>query len=242
MKYKLKMAVPEMRPGEDKLGYLKRLEKIANERMRQIEKRAGEPELKGIKGMAYRKAVGEIMTAQGPIVGNPRFTLKGITRNKNGQYSQKSLQARINMVSRFLGSASSSIREFKKTVSRSVNTLNRRYHTDMGVSEWERIFDDKNFEELKKKLGSDVVVQAIAIGSRISETRLRKILQKDKMVRVMYVEEKFNIGGTKEEKEAYKKWKEEKQHRIDEVASEMVTDALKDKDVQMLIYGKVITE
>ncbi len=176
---KYKMRLPERNPFEKPIQYLKRIEKAANERMRQLEKLSESKEYKGVKEFAYRSAAYDIAHLFQKEGGLPRFGLKGIRKTKEGGYNEQDVEARIRSVERFMAAPSSTKGGINKVYKEKANTLNKRYDTDYSWQDWARIFKSKQWDKLKEKYGSDVVIEALVATEDMDKDEIQKMLDKD---------------------------------------------------------------
>lgn len=126
---------------EEKAAKYRKLAKMLDERLRQIEIRAGNDVNIGIMDYAYRRAMYDLRQLQGK-----RETYRF---NRKIPTSEKELDRWIRAAEKFEHSKTSTIRGYKKVEKEKVATLNEEYDMDLTTADLKRIFDTGIYEQFK---------------------------------------------------------------------------------------------
>lgn len=166
MAYKRKVTIDaskfEQRPGESIEAYYRRIAKVADTRLLRLEDLAKQEGYGNADQWAYKKAMRDISTWSGE--GAKRF-------NTKAPESTRQLQAKINDIKSFLGSASSTKAGIKKVYQTRANSLNSNYGTKFTTADLEDLFSSSLWKKVDAKTyDSDTVMKAIGyIGDRIEK-------------------------------------------------------------------------
>lgn len=133
-----------------------KLTRLANDRLREIEKRATTDGLTSLTQYAYKRAVHD-------LEGATRFPSKQRIENLN----YNAIVKRMNDMRRFLRSKSSTTRGVKTMYSQNASRFNQKYGTNFTQSQLAKFFDKDTglYEKIKSKnpdWGSETVMKAIA--------------------------------------------------------------------------------
>ena len=133
-----------------------KLTRLANDRLREIEKRATTDGLTSLTEYAYKRAVHDLQ-------GATRFASKEKIENLN----YNAIVKRMNDMRRFLRSKSSTTRGVKAMYSQNAKRFNAKYGTNFTQSQLAKFFnkDTGLYEKIKSKnpdWGSETVMKAIA--------------------------------------------------------------------------------
>ena len=133
-----------------------KLTRLANDRLREIEKRATTDGLTSLTEYAYKRAVHDLQ-------GATRFASKDKIENLN----YNAIVKRMNDMRRFLRSKSSTTRGVKTMYSQNAKRFNQKYGTNFTQSQLAKFFnkDTGLYEKIKSKnpdWGSETVMKAIA--------------------------------------------------------------------------------
>ena len=170
-KSRFKGASPR-RPGENDMDYLKRLTKAANERMNQLEKLSKrDPDYKNVLKWSYKGAVADIQRLEGKENEPWRFgTKKGDVKN---------IQSRINAVSRFLNSPTSTITGIKEIYQNRADTINTKYGTDFSWSDIGNFWQSETARKMLEEYDSDTVMTAVAEMSKVPVKDIANAVKKN---------------------------------------------------------------
>ena len=133
-----------------------KLTRLANDRLREIEKRSTTDGLTSLTQYAYKRAVHDLS-------GATRFPSKEKIENLN----YNAIVKRMNDMRRFLRSKSSTTRGVKSMYSQNASRFNKKYGTNFTQSQLAKFFDKNTglYEKIKSKnpdWGSETVMKAIA--------------------------------------------------------------------------------
>lgn len=164
--------VPKTKAGI--LSDYAKLTRLANDRLREIEKRAKTDGLEPLTQFAYKRAVHDLK-------GATRFASKEKIENLN----YNAIVKRMNDLRRFLKSESSTVRGAKSIYSRNAAAFNRKYKTNFSRSELAKFFDKNTglYEKIKTEhsdWGSDTIMKAIATIRNNKDKVLEKIEAENK--------------------------------------------------------------
>lgn len=153
------------RASEDDLDYLRRIAKVANERLRQLNKIAKEPDYQGVLQYAYSNAMYDIASMTGSDRTRTRFPTS-IPKTKSGEINQRELHRRINAIEKFIESPTSTKRGIQAIYKQRAKTTN----DNLGLKGKERFTwqDLARFYENEKAVtasksvgGSETVLRAL---------------------------------------------------------------------------------
>lgn len=167
-----KSGVSPQRENESDLQYMRRLTKVANERLRALEILSKKENYMNVLKYAYANAMYDI----NEITGNAsktRFPTK-VRKNEDKTIDQRALHKQINALTRFLESPTSTKKGIDATYKKRADTLN----TNMGLAgperltwkELARFYENEKLQQVQKDKnlgGSDTIVRAIGAIRRI---------------------------------------------------------------------------
>lgn len=150
-----------------------KLTRLANDRLREIEKRATTDGLTSLTEYAYKRAVHDLQ-------GATRFASKEKIENLN----YNAIVKRMNDMRRFLRSKSSTTRGVKSLYSQNTKRFNAKYGTNFTQTQLAKFFnkDIGLYEKIKAKnmdWGSETVMKAIATMMNDKKKVLQKMREED---------------------------------------------------------------
>lgn len=146
--------------------------RLANDRLRSLEKLANNPDFDKVLNYAYRvamKAIKKNTTARGK--GN-RFT---IPKNTN------QLERALADVRKFNESVTATKKGIIETYKKDTSAFNKTFGTNYTWKELKQVLDDVNWEELKRQYGSPVLVKVIKSMTKKTKGLTKK--EKDEVVK-----------------------------------------------------------
>lgn len=152
---KYNTGAPDPHPWEEPGDYLKRLGKMADTRMRRLEKLALEPGYENVLKWAYAAAKKDLMRMD---ANNFESVAK---RTKAGDFDKRNLQMRINAVKRFLESPTSMKSTIDKQYAGTANNINNKYGTDFKWQDIGKFFDSEAWKKISDQYGSKTALRAI---------------------------------------------------------------------------------
>lgn len=154
--------VPAQRAGESAFDYSQRLAKMADTRLRRLEKLSKESGFENVTRYAYANAMHDIKSLYG---GGKTFQRRA-KKTKAGAYNEKQIQAQISAVKRFLESPTSTKGGIKKVYKGRADTINSRYGTNFTWEDMGKFFESGLAEKLDTKYASKTNMKAIGIIQR----------------------------------------------------------------------------
>lgn len=134
--------------------FYKRIAKVADQRLVEIESLARKPGYKKIKQWAYKVAMREIKGMYGE--GVKRF-------NRKPPSDLRSLFKNINRVLQFLESPTSSKQGINEVYEKRAKTISDTYNIDLDWSTVGDLFESALYKKVDSKYGSKTAIQAIGI-------------------------------------------------------------------------------
>lgn len=158
------MEVPQ-RPGESDLDYYNRMAKVANERLRQLNRLAKRPGYEGVLKYSYSNAMYDIREMTGADRTRTRFPTK-VPKTKSGDINQRELHRMINSVKKFVESPTSTKRGIEKVYKQRTATVNQRLNLKgKSAFKWQelsRFYESEKAQTISKRVaGSDTVLRAL---------------------------------------------------------------------------------
>ena len=160
----------------------RKLAKRADQRLVRLEQLAEQPEYKGIKEYAYKRAMRDIRSWSGENAS--RFNTKAPSNTNQ-------LKAKIADIKRFLESASSTIGATKETrginriYQERANTINEKYDTNFNWKDLARLFESGIWKKIKgsESYDSNADFQTIA-NIKANFKEVRKAIKDDEEVNI----------------------------------------------------------
>lgn len=150
----------EQNPFETTEQYYKRIAKIADQRLRALEKLSAKDDYKNVKQWAYANAQYDIKALIGENA--TRFDVK-LPKTKTGEIDKRRIEARINAVKRFVLSPTASKRNIDIMYRKEADTLNSKYGTNFTWQQMGDFFQSDTYQKMQKAIGgSDTIVRLIA--------------------------------------------------------------------------------
>lgn len=157
-----KLTAPAQREGESNFAYSQRLAKMADTRLRRIEKLSSEPGFENITQWAYATALNDIKALYG---GGDTFQRRA-KKTVAGKYNEKQIQAQITAIKRFLESPTSTKRTIKQSFKRRADALNSKYGTDFSWEDLGQFFNSGFAEKIDFQYASKTNLRAIGVIQR----------------------------------------------------------------------------
>ena len=145
------MSVRPKKPGESDESYYRYLAKQADQRLVRLEKYANESGYENVLKYAYNRAIYDIRHLTGDL-DSSRFSRVPV-RNKDGSISKRNLQARINAVTKFLESPTSTKRGVQQVYKKRAETLNERYGVGLSWQQLASYFEKGSNDKLDRIAG-----------------------------------------------------------------------------------------
>lgn len=155
-----KMTAPAQKPNESNYAYAQRLAKMADTRLRRLEKLAESDEsYKNATKWAYAGAMHDIESLYG---GGKTFQRRA-KKTKAGKYNEKQIQAQITAIKRFIESPTSTKSGITKTFKKRADTLNKKFGTNFTWEDLGKFFQSGLADKMDLKYGSKTKMQAIGL-------------------------------------------------------------------------------
>lgn len=167
--------------AEKKQAYMqfyRRIAKVADQRLVEIENLAKKPGYKKVKQWAYRVAMREIKGMYGE--GAKRF-------NRKPPSDLRKLYKNINRVLQFLESPTSSKQGIQEVYEKRANTISEKYGVSVDWSNIGDLFESALYKKVDAKYGSKTAIQAIGI-IQADKKKVQKALKEEKPIS-MHVED-----------------------------------------------------
>lgn len=158
--------------------FYKRIAKVADQRLNEIEQLAKKPGYKKIKQWAYKVAMREIKGMYGE--GAKRF-------NRKPPSDLRMMYKNINRVLQFLASPTSSKQGINEVYEKRAKTISDTYDIDLDWSTVGDFFESALYKKTDSKYGSKTVIQAIGIIQADKKTVVKAL--KDKKPISIHVED-----------------------------------------------------
>ena len=158
--------------------FYKRIAKVADQRLNEIEQLAKKPGYKKIKQWAYKVAMREIKGMYGE--GAKRF-------NRKPPSDLRRMYKNINRVLQFLASPTSSKQGINEVYEKRAKTISDTYDIDLDWSTVGDFFESALYKKTDSKYGSKTVIQAIGIIQADKKTVVKAL--KDKKPISIHVED-----------------------------------------------------
>ena len=188
------MANIEKKPGETNEAYLRRISKIADQRLIRLEQLAGTKGYEKVLNWSYAKAR-QNTRRWGGQEGKPRF-------NKNQPTDPNEIRSKIKDIEEFLGSASSQKSSITKFYKERANSLNKSQGTNLTWQDLANFFENTKNESNLTKYGSGDVFRAYSatknkeVTVNVSEKELVKAIKSDRdLTEIIQVEDE-NVKDT----------------------------------------------
>lgn len=158
---------PIQLPTESDEAYLRRLAKVADQRLVRLEQAAAkDPNKEAYLKYAYANAAHDIKTLRS-LQGSTKIRFNTVVpKNKDDESNQIALKTRINAVTRFLEDVTSTQQGIKKVYINRVQTINAKYGTNFTWEDLRNFFERGGFEQFDSKYGSDAILRAIGVMQR----------------------------------------------------------------------------
>lgn len=154
-------SAPDQRPFESDADYLKRLGKMADQRMKRLEQLSTQPGYENVLKWAYATAKSDLKS-----LGSNNWESVA-RRTKKGEYDKKNMQRRINAVKRFLESPTSMKKTIDKQYGGVASQINEKYGLDLSWSDVGKFFDSEAWKKISEDYGSQTAVKAIGVIRRL---------------------------------------------------------------------------
>ena len=158
--------------------FYKRIAKVADQRLVEIENLAKKPGYKKIKQWAYKVAMREIKGMYGE--GAKRF-------NRKPPSDLRMMYKNINRVLQFLASPTSSKQGINEVYEKRAQTISTNYGIDVDWSNVGDLFESALYKKVDAKYGSKTAIQAIGI-IQADKKKVQKALKEQKPIS-MHVED-----------------------------------------------------
>ena len=159
----------DMRPGESKDAYYRRLAKVADQRMDRLEKLAKEGgQYANVLKYSYAKAVHNIDIYHRGRGKKPRW-------NTKPPEEQQLLNEKIMAMQDFIRSTSSTKGGIKSTYQKRADTINEKFGTNMTWQEVADYFSKGIADKLSKDYGSQTALYAIGVIQKRSSDIIKDI-------------------------------------------------------------------
>lgn len=166
------------KPSEEKQEaykqFYKRIAKVADQRLVEIERLAKKPGYKKVKQWAYKVAMREIKGLYGE--GAKRF-------NRKTPSDLRMLYKNINRVLQFLEAPTSSKQGIQEVYEKRAATVEEKYGVKVDWSNIGDLFESALYKKVDSKYGSKTVVQAIGI-IQADERKVKKALKEHKPISI----------------------------------------------------------
>lgn len=146
-----------------------RLAKVADQRLRALEKYEQSPDFKVATKWAYAKAQRDIKSWGGlNRFGTGKNAIKGLT--------DKELEMKIADINKFLQSKSSTKKGIKETFIKRTNTFNKRYGTNVSWQEFANFVKSDAFKKLDSMFGSKTIMEVFHKSRKMDKDEAQKII------------------------------------------------------------------
>lgn len=146
-----------------------RLAKVADQRLRALEKYEQLPNFKVATKWAYVTAQRDIKSWGGTNrFGRGKNAIKGLTDNE--------LEMKISDINKFLNSKSSTKRGITSTYIKRANTFNKNYGTNISWQEFANFVRSDAFEKLDSMYGSKTIMEVFHKSRKMNKEEAQKII------------------------------------------------------------------
>ena len=150
----------EQRPGETDMQYYRRLAKVADQRLVRLEALSHEQGFKGVRKMAYARAMEDLQI----FGGGKRFNTAPV-KDAEGKIDRRLFNEKIMAMRYFIQSPTSTRTGIIETYQKRAEELNKNYGTDFTWKDLSDYFGKKKNEKLMRATGAGSKTVLTVIGT-----------------------------------------------------------------------------